>query len=165
MRRANTKAMKCSICKENPALGTCGICKARVCKVCDQYVRADSFDFAEKTPLEFTQGHYCAPCYGEKLEPALANYAEILEKARKVFIFHADNPLPRSLIKKSNKGISVPQCLDKDETYLRLGFRAVEKGFNAVVEVKVERSTPRKFWSGQGTPAHVNEKQQSRYEN
>jgi hypothetical protein len=155
---------KCAICKENPAIGPCGVCRQNVCKVCEQEVPADAFSFREQVPLEFQQVHFCSPCFDAKLEPELLSYAATLEKARKVFVFHEGNAKPRSLIKMHNKGISVSRCLDHDETYLRLGFKAAEKGFNAVVHAHVERGSPRKFWQGKGIPAHINEKQQLRFE-
>lgn len=161
----STHAMShCSICRQNRAIAQCGGCRAAVCKTCEQYIAPETFSFREKVPDELLQGHYCAACYSTKIEPALEAYNQILERARKIFIFFDTSPLPRSLIKKSNKGIAIAKCKDRDETFLRMGFRAAEKGFNAVVEVVVERTRFKNTWEGKGVPANINEAKQARYE-
>jgi hypothetical protein len=154
----------CAVCRQNKAIANCGFCRVALCKTCEQYLAPESFAFQEKISDDFLQGHYCSPCYGEKVEPALIAYEAILTKARKIFIFFDTSPLPRSLIKKSNKGISIARCQDRDETFLRLGFKAAEKGFNAVVEVVVERTRLKNTWEGKGVPANINEAKQARFE-
>jgi hypothetical protein len=154
----------CSICGQGKSIVRCGLCRKSLCKTCDQYVDPDAFALQEKKPDEWLRGHYCPSCMGETIEPALAAYEELLARARKVFIFFDTSPLPRSLIKKSNKGISINSCKDRDETFLRMGFRAAERGFNAVVEVVVERTRFKNTWEGKGVPAHINEAKQARFE-
>jgi hypothetical protein len=84
--------------------------------------------------------------------------------AKTVHIFFDTSPLPRSLIKKAREGISVPACKDRDETFMRLGFRALERGFNAVVEVEVDRKRARHIWEGCGIPANIDLAKQARFE-
>lgn len=153
---------RCANCRQDPVHSHCGICRRALCRKCEQYLETDAFSFREKVPAELTQGFYCAPCFHERLEPEMARYQEVLARARAVFIFSQASP--RTMLKKSNKGISVPQCKDRDETYLRLGFRAAEQGFNAVVETVVERTRQRNIWRGEGIPARIDTARQERFE-
>ena len=154
----------CGLCRESQAPYSCGLCRRPLCKECEEYLEINSFSFQEKTPEEFTRGHYCPPCFEETLRPALDRYEAMMEQAKRVYIFFATSPLPFSLVKKANKGIKINACRDRDETFLRLGFRAVEQGYNGVVQVEVERGQPRNIWNGRGIPAHIDAAKQARNE-
>lgn len=153
----------CSQCRQETAIAKCGVCSCPLCKECEQFLQIDSFAFRENVPDFLTQGHYCPSCYDEKISPELTSYEEVLERARTVYIFFDSQPKPRTLIKRSNKKISVFDCKDRDETFLRLGFRAAEQGFNAVIEVEVERTRVGHRWEGSGTPANVDAKRQENF--
>lgn len=162
--RASMSANLCTICRNEPKIALCGICESALCKKCERYLEVDYFSFKEKVPEDLTQGHYCNGCFVEKIEPEMAAYNVIMEKAKTTYIFFDTSPLPRSLIKKYNKSIAIQNCKDRDETFMRLGFRSAEKGFNAVVEVVVERTRHKRVWEGRGIPAHINPEKQKRYE-
>ena len=61
--------------------------------------------------------------------------------------------------------MKLSNCRDRDETILRMGFRAAEQGYNSVVEVVVERiAQKRNFWQGTGTPAHIDAAKHARWD-
>lgn len=157
-------AATCTICRTKPALSGCGLCSAKVCKVCAQYIATDFFDFREKVSPDLTHGYYCAPCFDQRIEPERVKHEADMEAAKAVFVFHEGKPPPRTLLKKSNKGINVSDCLDRDETYYRLGFRALERGFNAVTNATVSRMRQRNLWEGTGIPARIDAVKQQRFE-
>ena len=154
----------CTHCRNAPATLNCGICNCALCKNCEEYVDPNSFSYREKVSTDLTQGHYCHACFESHLKPEIEKYQQTLEKAHAVYIFFESKPTPRTLLKKANKGISVNKCLDKDQTFLRLGFLAAEKGYNAVTNASVERTLPRKLWKGKGIPALIDAKKQERFE-
>lgn len=115
--------------------------------------------------LTFPPAFYCSPCMNTSVGPKEQEYNETLERAKKIYIFHSANPHPRSLVKLGKKPISATGSRDRDETYLRLGYQAAQQGFNAVVEVEVERvRRPRNIWTGKGMPAHIDAQKQLRFE-
>lgn len=154
----------CTVCRANPVIAECGTCSQKVCKVCAQYTDPETFSFREKVTSDLTRGYYCAPCFDARVQPQLDAYATELEEAKGIFIFKLGNATPRTLIKKASTRISVSGIKDRDETYYRLGFRAKEKGFNAVVDTEVVRMTKRNMWEGRGVPALINADRQRHFE-
>ena len=67
------------------------------------------------------------------------------------------------LIKKSKETKKVTDCMDRDETILRLAFMAAQLDFNALIDTDVKAEKHRNHghhkhsWSGTGVPAFVNE--------
>ncbi len=105
--------------------------------------------------------YYCSPCFQAKIEPALESYNEIVEKAKSVYIFFVTQRKAPPVLKKSKETIHIKECRDRDETILRLAFRAVEQGYNAVIEAEVSAKKIRNAgyqksdWSGVGVAAEV----------
>lgn len=119
-----------------------------------------SFSFLKTIPEELTHEIYCNLCYNNTVEPALTSYAEIMMRAKDVFIFERKiKSIP--LIMKSKQKMSVIDCPDKQETMLRLAFFAAEQDFNAVVQVELIGTKVRingyqtMSWSGTGFPARI----------
>lgn len=155
----------CKICLRPQAVHECGLCHVNLCKKCEHFVEPDSFAFMEKVHRDFTLGHYCPECFDERIQPQVEKYAELMERAKHIYIFFSTSKNPHTLIKKSNKPLRLSNCRDRDETILRLGFRAAEQGYNAVVEVEVERiQNQRNFWEGRGVPAHIDAAKHARWD-
>ena len=158
------KTKVCSFCHTEAAHGPCGHCRAPLCRTCAQNLEPETFSLDPQLQLDFPPTFYCAPCMNETVAPKEAQYNETLERAKKVYIFHLGNPHPRSLVKLGQRPLSTTGSRDRDETYLRLGYQAAQKGFNAVVEVEVARGRPRNIWTGTGMPAHIDAQKQARFE-
>lgn len=69
------------------------------------------------------------------------------------------------MIRKSKISVNVENCLDRDETILRLAYFAAKEEFNAVVDVDVTVKKTREggsnksaIWKGSGFPALVDGK-------
>ncbi len=126
----------------------------------------DSFPFLEAVPEELQLVHYCPTCFEETMVPAQEKYEAMMALARKINIFFVtEKNLPR-LLKKAHRPVQIQNCKDRDETVLRLGFKAAELGFNSLVKVDVSATQIRNLthqknsWHGVGIPADIDE---SRY--
>ncbi len=84
-----------------------------------------------------------------------------MEQAREAYIFFTTQKNPPPVVSKSKERLQVSECIDRDETILRLAFQAVRLGFNAVLETHVVAEKVRNAgyqksaWRGTGVPAMV----------
>jgi hypothetical protein len=155
----------CKVCQRPQAVHECGLCHVNLCKKCELFVEPESFTFMEKVHRDFNLGHYCPECYEERMAPQIEKYEQLLERAKSIYIFFDTSSHPHTLKKISNKPMKLSSSRDRDETILRMGFRAAEQGYNAVVEVVVERITnQRNFWQGTGTPANIDAAKHARWD-
>jgi hypothetical protein len=125
------------------------------------FLDADAFAFREKVPAELGHTRYCGACHAAHVAPALDAYAETMERAREVFIFFKTQKHPPIALRKAAAPARVTGCPDRDETILRLAFRAAEGGFNAVLGTEVVSEQVRNegwqksVWRGTGTPVEI----------
>jgi hypothetical protein len=160
----------CITCRKTKIAYHCDLCHEPLCKKCTQMLAEDSFVFLAEIPEDLTHLHYCYPCYSAKVEPELEAYGQTMELARNVYFFFTTQKRPPPIIKKSKSKIKVADCMDRDETILRLGFQAASQGFNAVVEAEVvsvkvrNESYQKSVWSGIGYPAAVDGAKVDRWE-
>ncbi len=81
-----------------------------------------------------------------------------MQKARNVSMFYKDQGKETRRMSRIEKAITIENCLDKNEIILRLAFRAVENGFNTLVDVdlvskKVKQGNyQHSVWSGTAVP-------------
>ena len=155
---------ECFSCRKPKAISHCGICHEPLCKNCAQFLEASTFSFRQTVPEELSHTYYCSPCYNEKIEPALEAYNEVMVRARAVYFFFTTqkkNFVP--VIKRARESIHVEGCVDRDETILRLAFRAAEDGYNGIIQGEVSSKKVRdegyqkSVWQGTGVPAHLDE--------
>jgi hypothetical protein len=138
---------------------TCGLCQSSVCKGCVEVLQAEAFSFMKERPQELIHNHYCSVCYATKVQPAIRSYNEIMKQAKEVFIIDKPRRQPLPILKRSAETLLVEDCLDREETVLRLAFMAAERGFNAVIKAKVVYRKVRNagyqkmLWQGTGFPA------------
>jgi hypothetical protein len=151
----------CIVCQLPRAYAHCGNCKGALCKSCEHFLDPDSFSFLETVPEKLRQAHYCPTCFDAEITPVQEKYDATMALARDINVFFlADKNLPR-LLKKANNPIQVHNCRDRDETILRLGFRAAELGFNSIVKVDLIATQIRNIthqtssWRGSGIPANI----------
>jgi hypothetical protein len=151
----------CISCRQPQATLRCDACEEPVCKKCVQTLAADTFSFLKKIPTELTHTTYCGLCYDKSVAPALESYNETMERAKDVFIFYKTQRKEIPLIRRSKEVFKVKDCIDRDETILRLAFFAAEQNYNAVIETEVLSDKVRNagyqksVWRGEGSPAQV----------
>lgn len=154
----------CTSCNAPKTSRSCGICHLDLCKNCIEHLPSGSFSLLPKIPEDLTHHEYCRECYLEKVLPHLESYEETLVKAKEVYVFYTTQRKAIPLILKSKERIRITNCADRDETILRLGFLAAQKGFNSVIEVDVQAEKIRNHayqtsvWAGSAYPANVNTK-------
>lgn len=153
----------CVTCQKSKAPLHCGLCGASVCKGCVHFVE-DRFTFLESVPPELSHGAYCDGCFTEKVQNALAEYEATMEAARNVSIYFKNQSKETRLFKRSKEVFRVQDCPDRDETILRLAFRAASRGYNGLIDVDVTSEKVRHGgyqtlkWSGTAVPLRLDER-------
>ena len=151
----------CYVCQKPKAALVCGSCKNDICKNCTQFVDEDRFAFMSQRPEVLSHPTYCNPCYDAYVVPQMAEYDALVKKAEQIQIFEKNQGKETRLFKRLEPAITVQNCLDREETLLRLAFMAVEKDFNGVIDVdivseKVRNGTYQTLkWSGTGIPSNI----------
>ncbi len=153
----------CVTCRSPTAQTQCKLCENPLCRDCVLCPPNGSFTLQSKIPVELTHAIYCRFCFDEKVQPALTHYEETLERAKNVFVFFTTQRKEVPLIKKAKTTLTVKECMDRDETILRLAFMSADQGFNALIDTEVEYQKIRNHahqkthWSGSGVPAQIDE--------
>ena len=152
---------KCYVCSKSNAKLSCGVCVQALCKSCAEFLDEDHFSFWPQKATNLCHSIYCQSCYSNVVEPALAEYTEIMNRARQILVFMRDQGKETRLIRRIELPVVVEDCADYDETILRLAFMAAEKGKNAIVDTEVktrkvrEGSYQTSRFSGTAIPADV----------
>ena len=153
---------ECLSCRKRAGPYSCVICEEAVCKPCSESLSDPLFIDLEKISAEQAAGRFCGGCYDREIAPKIASYEEVMEAAKQVFIFFKTQRKHIPLIRKSKVRVTVENCVDRDETILRLAYYAAKEGYNAVIDVDVDckkiragGSTKTALWQGSGFPAEV----------
>lgn len=159
----------CAICRKPRAQVRCGICEDDLCTSCAIFLDESTFAMRAEVAPQLKHSYYCQACHSQQVEPAIEEYEQVLEAAKGVYIFSTERKRPVQTLRKDKQAIEVNECEDRNEVFLRLGFQAHEKGYNAVVEAEV---TPvkirngghhRTVWKGKGFPAEVDAEKLERH--
>ncbi len=154
----------CCVCLKPKANLSCGICKNSVCKSCAQFTDEDHFSFLAEVPADLKHSTFCVVCFDEKVAPQLETYNATMERAKDINVFLKNQTKESRMLKGSDEVYRVDECEDRNETLLRLAFKAAQANFNALINVdliatKVKLGTYQKtMWSGTGVPAHLPDK-------
>jgi hypothetical protein len=159
---------ECISCRKPKANFECEICEESVCKNCSHVLDKGTFSFMDEVPELLTRTLYCNTCYDHHVAPELDVYQEIMERAKKVFVFFTTQRKEIPLIRRSKTTVSVEDREDRDDTILRLGFLAAKENYNAITEVTVVSQKIRhggyqtSVWKGSGIPAQIDEEKMDR---
>ncbi len=154
-------SVECVGCGKPKAVLNCEVCDDALCKKCDQILDPSTFSFLPKIPAELSHLHYCGNCFDSIVAPELHNYNEVMDRAKKAFVFFTTQRKETPLIKKAREVLKVENCLDRDETILRLAFFAAQDDYNAVIDVEVNSVKLRdgayqtSRWSGKAVAAQI----------
>jgi hypothetical protein len=102
------------------------------------------------------------------VEPAIAAYQETLEKAKEVIFIPKSFRGQLFVIRKSTTQIHAKEMRDRDETIMKLAFKAAEGGFNALIQGDVTSQKVRNhgyqksLWNGSAFPAQLDESKLNR---
>jgi hypothetical protein len=124
----------------------------------------DSFSFLKKIPSELTHPIYCPQCFDEKVSAPLADYNSTMEKAKDVIVFFKNEGKKTRLLPRKEQPLEVIDCLDENETVLRLAFFAAQGNFNSIIDVEIKSekvingSHKYSKWRGTAMPCLVDEK-------
>jgi hypothetical protein len=152
---------ECISCRKLKADRQCGLCEGSVCRGCAEFLEEQAFAFLAKRPEELSHSFYCSPCFDSVVAPQRSEYEETLERARQVYVFFSSQKRHIPTLGQAQTEVRVDHCADRDETILRLGFRAAELGFNAIQKVEVTAKKVRNAgyqtsdWCGSGLPVKV----------
>lgn len=127
----------CCVCQKPKAHLNCGLCQSAVCKSCAQFLSDAEFAFLPEAERKFANGSYCTPCFDAEIGPELAVYDELRERAGEVLVYFKNQSKETRLFKRGKDILKVASCPDRDETVLRLAFLAVQKGYNAIIDVDI----------------------------
>lgn len=151
----------CIMCQKTKSLLECGLCHESVCKYCAEIMPEGSFSFLANIPNELSHSVYCGPCFNDKIATALSSYNKTLEQAKEIRIFDTNQGKQTRFIRRIEKPFQIENCMDRNETILRLAFLAAKAGFNALVDVQVSSKKIRNeayqtlSWSGYGVPVNL----------
>ncbi|MEK6773066.1 MAG: hypothetical protein AABY64_03925 [Bdellovibrionota bacterium] len=155
------KASLCISCQSPKAPLNCGICEGAICKYCAHIFDDETFSFLPHKPSHLCHTTYCNVCFNEKVSDELDQYNRTMELAKAVHIFdHTQGKETRLMKRRVEDKITVENCIDPDEAVLRLAFFAVQKNFNAVINVEVssdkvkDGSYSKRIWRATGIPSY-----------
>lgn len=141
----------------------CKLCQGDYCKKCIEFLPQETFSFMGKIPEDLTHDQYCLTCYSSKIRPQLIDYNATMKKAKQVLILDKPRRKPLAILKKFEEPLTVIDCPDREETVLRLAFKAAELGCNSVIKAniiykKVRNAGYQKMmWQGTGFAAEIKE--------
>jgi uncharacterized protein YbjQ (UPF0145 family) len=84
-----------------------------------------------------------------------------MKRAAQVLFIDRPQRRPLNVLKKHRDILEVRECRDREETILRLAFKAAELGFNSVIKADVTYTKVRNagyqkmIWSGSGIAADL----------
>lgn len=164
----STMSAPCITCEKSKAHLTCGLCDAALCKSCAEFLADDQFLFLENPSADLSHEAYCRNCFEQTVAPKIADYEELMEKARDIRVYFKNQSQETRTIKRKSPAVNIVDCTDYHEAILRLAFLAAQTGHNAVVDLNL---TPKKVrqnsyqstvWSGSALPVVVDAKRLAR---
>ena len=92
------------------------------------------------------------------------NYNHVMKQAKQVLILDKPRRRPLTILKKLQEPLQVENCPDREETVMRLAFKAAELGYNSVIRAnimykKVRNAGYQKMvWQGTGIAAELDDR-------
>ena len=125
----------CKTCRGPKAKYNCGICSECSCKKCTHFVE-DAFTYQENVPAELSHSQYCHACFQEHVEQPLNEYQQVVEEAREVVVFLKNQSKVTRLMDRKSAPLVVIDCDDEKDALLKMSFKAVKMGHNALIDVE-----------------------------
>lgn len=152
----------CSTCLKSNATFICGLCQQSVCKKCAQFLDPDAFAFLEQKPGITAHNTFCRSCFDLQVVPEINAYEQTMEDARNIHVFFKGQgkEIKALNIQRPDLLLEVKDCVDHNETVLRLAFLAAKRKYNVILDVETQSekvhdgSYHTLKWHGKGIPAH-----------
>lgn len=148
---------------------TCQGCQNGIQKREVGFVDDETFAFLEALPEGVTPGAFCPSCFEERVRPALTAYQDLMAAAENVNMFYLSQSKESRFVRRTERRVQVDNCSDKQEAILRLAFKAVQIGKNALVDVDLRSRKviaaggyQTSLWAGVAIPADIDEAQLNR---
>lgn len=154
----------CCSCFKPKANYQCELCESSICKACTQFKNEDSFAFYKVVPEKLNKNVYCPQCFDQNVAEPLDEYNALVEKAKTVAVFFKEESKKTRLFSRKEEPVEVLECLDEDETVLRLAFLAAQKKFNSIIDVDLKYLKIKNgshlyhVWNGKAVPCNLDEK-------
>lgn len=151
----------CSSCQKPKGNLTCELCSEAICKVCAQFTDEETFSFLEPLPEILKHHTFCPHCYDDKIAPEVANYNDLMERAKNIVVFYKTQAKENVYIRRTQETVRIKDCPDKAEALLRLAFQAVQGDFNCLVDVEIysekilDKRYQKAVWHGYGKPVRT----------
>lgn len=163
MENSQTNSGCCAICQSKKTPYNCGVCNDSLCKSCVQFLPETAFQFLTNRPSELSHSTYCTVCFDQHVSTPLANYETTLAQAQEILVFDKTQGKETRFVKRLEKPVSV-EGVDEQDVTMRLAFIAVEKNYNALVDVDIKAVKVRDgayqtmAYSAKAIPANVNDR-------
>jgi hypothetical protein len=151
--------LECQSCLKNQTVLKCENCENPSCKDCSIVIDENEFEILDLLPIKIRGKSFCPNCFSKEAYPIIAEYNEILERAKQVDVYEIEQSQETNRMPRHEKPILVKESDDRDQTLLRLAFLAAQRGFNTIIDVDLKSKksnqggTYRKLvWSGSAIP-------------
>jgi len=154
----------CTTCGKSKSILNCGMCAVTVCKHCAQFIDEDTFSFLDVKKPEMAHSTFCNTCFDQHIAADLVLYEQTMETAKNISIYYNDQGKETRLMKRIDVLLTVNDCTDRNEIIMRLAFKAVQMGFNAVIDVDIVATKVRTgayqthMYRATGIPSNAHEK-------
>ena len=140
----------------------CVSCEVEVKKNLTEIIHDDTFAFLSNPP-SIPFGIYCIPCFEAKVRTHIDNYNDLLDKAKNVNLYYVAQSKESRFVRRKEKPIHISDARSREDAILLLAFRAVELGFNAIVDVELNSKKIRNggwhysVWDATAIPTNIDE--------
>ncbi len=141
----------------------CISCESEVKKSLAEIIHEDTFAFLATPPVDIPVGIYCIPCYENKVRAQVDRYNDLMEKAKNVNLYYVAQSKESRFVRRKEKTIQITEAASREDAILLLAFRAVELGFNAIVDVELTSKKVRNggwhysVWNATAIPTNIDE--------
>jgi len=148
----------CQTCLKNKTVLRCGECVEPICKTCAYFIDDTVFEYMEFLPDNVKDKTFCGSCYHRTADPILESHRAYLETAKNINVYTSIQGNETGLIKRIEKPIMIKDCVDREETLMRMAFQAAKMGYDTLVDVDIKSSKTGKgtykklIWTGRGVP-------------
>jgi hypothetical protein len=148
----------CSACYVPKAPFQCSCCQAQLCKKCAIHVHQEDYPLFTELPSLFAKDLFCPACFDSEARETLEHYKVREELARELPYFSQAQSKETRLMPRPHPVIKVTDLADRSDVIMKLAFRTLELGFNAMIDLETQSVKVRHGgyqtlrWSGSAAP-------------
>jgi hypothetical protein len=148
----------CSACYTPKAPQQCSFCDASLCKKCSIFLYQEDYPLFTEYPPFFEKNLFCPNCYAHEAKETIENYNELELKARDLPYYSQAQSKETRLMSRLHPPIKVSDLNDRKDVIMKLAFRTIELGHNAMIDFEAHSQKIRHGgyqtlrWSGSAVP-------------